>query len=517
MTLRKNGPGNGQNVLVIGAGIGGLASACRLSELGFAVTVVERHAAPGGKMRTMPSDAGPVDAGPTVLTLRPILDALFAAMGERVKDHLDLVRQPVIARHFWPDGSRLDLFDSPAANIEAIRGFAGPKAAQQFQAFSDRARALFNGFDGPMMQSPQPSHLKVGLRCMMQPSLISRMAPMATLDRLLKRSFDDPRLVQLFGRYATYVGGTPDRVPALLALIWQAEAAGVWKIDGGMHRLAQTLESLARARGTQFLYSAPVAEITCTAGRATGVLLEDGDHLSADLVVFNGDPRALATGALGPDATQVAPQTRTVPRSLSAQVWAFAARPSGVDLLHHNVFFRQDPAPEFEALENGALLPDPTLYVCAMDRGGRVAPEGPERFEIIANAPPLPSSAPSPDPEFASCHTRTFQTLKRFGLTFNPAPIQSALTTPQMFETLFPGSLGALYGQSPQGTTAAFRRPTARTPLPGLYLTGGGAHPGAGVPMAILSARHAVETILTDRTSTSMSRQMDMHGGTSTA
>ncbi len=513
MTHQDNRPGNGQDALVIGAGIGGLAAACRLAHNGFAVTVLERHGTPGGKMRTLPSAAGPVDAGPTVLTLRPILDALFADLGERPEDHLSLIRQPVIARHFWPDGSKLDLYDSPAANIHAIRAFAGEKAALQFRAFSDRARLLFEGFDGPMMRSPRPSRLGLALRCLTQPRLIAQMAPFASLDRLLRRSFDDPRLVQLFGRYATYVGGTPDRVPALLALIWQAEAAGVWKVDGGMHQLALALQALAQARGAVFHYDSPVAEILGESGQVSGVALQDGRHLPADLVVFNGDPRALATGGLGRESRNVARQTRAASRSLSAQVWAFAARTSGPDLLHHNVFFREAASPEFQALESGALVPDPTLYVCAMDRGGPPPPPGAERFEIIANAPPLPS----PDPDFATCHMRTFQTLQNFGLTFDPPPMAPALTTPTGFEALFPGSLGALYGQSPQGLMAAFRRPTARTALRGLYLAGGGAHPGAGVPMAILSARHAVETIMKDLTSTSMSRQTATHGGTSTA
>lgn len=513
MTSAPKAPGAGQSALVIGTGIGGLAATARLAHQGFAVTVLERHASPGGKMRTLPSAAGPVDAGPTVLTLRPILDALFAAIGERVEDHLTLIRQPVIARHFWPDGSRLDLFDDADANIDAITTFAGARAAWQFRAFSDRARALFDGFDGPMMQAAQPSRLAVTLRCMTHPRLIAQMAPLATLDRLLRHSFDDPRLSQLFGRYATYVGGTPERVPALLALIWQAEAAGVWKVSGGMHQLARTLETLARARGAVFHYAAHVERIDISNGHVTGVTLSDGTRHTADLVVFNGDPRALATGSLGPKAEQVAPQTLKAPRSLSAQVWAFAARPSRDDLLHHNVFFREDPAPEFEALAKGHLVPDPTLYVCAQDRGGPAPPMGPERFEIIANAPPLPA----PDEEFQACHQRTFQTLARFGLSFDPPPEAPSLTTPTGFDTLFPASQGALYGQSPQGLTAAFRRPTARTPIQGLYLAGGGAHPGAGVPMAILSARHAVETILTDRTSTSTSRRTATHGGTSTA
>ncbi len=240
---------HGNPVVVIGAGIGGLATAARLAQAGRAVTVVERHAAPGGKMRTLPSRAGPVDTGPTVLTLRSIFDDLFETLGERLDDHVTLILQPMIARHFWPDGSTLDLFEDESASTAAIRAFAGPRAAQQFNAFTARARALFDGFDAPVMQAAKPTLPGLVAHVMANPHLIARMAPLSTLAKLLSNSFDDPRLAQLFGRYATYVGGSPYHVPALLSLIWSAEMRGVWAVKGGMHQLARAIEGLAIARG----------------------------------------------------------------------------------------------------------------------------------------------------------------------------------------------------------------------------------------------------------------------------
>ncbi len=515
MTRPPKGQTGAENAVVVGAGIAGLAAAARLAHAGLNVTVLERHARPGGKMRTLPSPAGPVDTGPTVLTMRAVFDELFASLGERLDDHVTLHRQSLIARHFWSDGTQLDLFDTPDRNAEAVARFAGPGAADQLRTFSARARDLFAAFDAPVMQAPAPSLWPLVLHCASRPWLLPRMAPLSTLARLLDRSFDDPRLTQLFGRYATYVGGSPYGVPALLSLIWHAEAAGVWVVEGGMHRLAVTLAALAEARGAQFHYGVHVDEIETDGRRITGVRMANGRHIGADIVVFNGDPRALATGALGDDVSHIAPQTRTAPRSLSAEVWAFAATPHGPDLAHHNVFFRDTPKPEFAALAQGAFVDDPTLYVCAMDRGLPDKPPAIERFETIANAPPC---APNdPDEDYDRCLTRTFQTLERFGLSFTPTPDRKSLTTPAGFEQLFPASNGSLYGQSPHGMTAALNRPTARTALKGLYLAGGGTHPGAGVPMATLSGRHAAGAILSDRTSTSTSRQTAMRGGMSTA
>lgn len=522
-------------IIVIGAGIAGLAAALRLSDFardtGREVLVLERHSAPGGKMRTLPSAAGPVDAGPTVLTMRHVFDDLFAQASTRLEDHITLIPQSILARHWWPDGSSLDLHADPDASAAAIRKFAGPKAEKEFHAFSKRAAQLYRAFDGPMMQAPEPSLPAVTSHVMRNPSLISAMAPQSSLAEMLSRQFSDPRLAQLFGRYATYVGGSPYRSPAILALIWQAEAAGVWCVKGGMHNLARAIAALAAQRGVRFQYDAHVSRIEAKAGQVHAVHLQDGTRIAAETVLFNGDPRALATGAVGADVCGVAAPTRSAARSLSAQVWSFAAKPSGLDLVHHNVFFCTDPRAEFVALEAGQQPTDPTLYICAEDRGQDTAPPPLERFEIIANAPPVlrpdqpadhsqtqnQSLAPMITPEdFSICQTRTFQTLARFGLTFQTLPGPEALTTPEGFNRLFPASTGSLYGQSPHGMMAAFQRPTARTKIKGLYLAGGGTHPGAGVPMATLSARHAAAAIRSDLSSTSTSRQTATRGGIST-
>jgi 1-hydroxycarotenoid 3,4-desaturase len=230
-------------------------------------------------------------------------------------------------------------------------------------------------------------------------------------------------------------------------------------------------------------------------------------------VVFNGDPAALVEGRLGDAARGAVPRRAVAPRSLSAWVWAFAARPSGPALVHHNVFFGADPDAEFGPIRAGRMPVDPTLYLCAQDRGGGATPRGPERFEIIMNGAPL---GDGPIEEAQTCRRTTFATLARFGLTFDPTPETAALTTPAGFERLFPGSRGSLYGLSPEGATAAFRRPTAATRLPGLWLAGGGAHPGAGVPMATLSGMRAAEAILSARASTSPSARTATPGGTST-
>lgn len=503
--------------MIIGAGIGGLASALRLAHAGAQVTVLERHTAPGGKMRTMASAAGPVDAGPTVLTMKPVFEQLFADVGARLEDHVTLVRESLLARHFWRDGTRLDLMADHGASVENVGTAFGPRAAQQFERFCARAQQLFEGFDAPMMQTAAPSLTSLTSAVLRRPALIRAMAPHQTLSQMLASSFSEPKLAQLFARYATYVGGLPQTSPAILALIWEAERRGVWHVQGGMHRLAQAVAKLAAQKGAVVRYNTHVQRIELSDGAACAVHTAAG-RMPVDAVLFNGDPRALAKGHLGPDMATALSAQATEPRSLSAQVQAFAAQvPADFPLAAHNVFFADNPRGEYTPLGKGALQSDPTLYICAQDRFGGVQPEGQERFEIILNAPPAPDHAPHPPQENDQCQTLIFNRLAAFGLTFNPAPDTRTLTGPRGFDALFPGSNGSLYGRSPAGMMAAFQRPTTRTAVPGLYLVGGGVHPGAGVPMATLCAAHVAAAMISDLNLTSTCRPVATLGGMSTA
>lgn len=487
-------------VVVIGSGMGGLAAAVRLACAGLEVTVLEARDAPGGKMRTVPSAAGPVDAGPTVLTLRSVFDDLFGTCRQKLDDHLTLIRQPLLARHWWSDGAVLDLESDAEANADAIGRMAGAAEARGFRRFHDLSARLYAAFDAPMMQAARPDMRAIAMAASREPRIWPALLPGVTLSRLLALHFRDARLRQLFGRYATYVGGVPDRSPGVLALIWAAEARGVWAVEGGMHRLARALANLAETQGVTFQYGATVSRIMRQGGRVSAVQLSDGHTLPCDLVVFNGDPAALLSGLLGDGPMDAVPPAQIHPRSLSAWVWSYAAIPQGLPLVHHNLFFGDDPAQEFGPILRGGMPTDPTLYLCAEDRSGSTVPSGPERFEIIMNAPP---GQPAHSEEYRQCRTKTFDRLTRFGLTFDPLPEPECLTAPTGFARMFPGSQGSLYGLSPHGALASLRRPLARTALSGLYLAGGGAHPGAGVPMAALSGKQAAEAILTDLASAS--------------
>lgn len=486
-------------VTVIGSGAGGLAAAIDLARQGIAVTMLEKAAGPGGKIRT---DTAGIDAGPTVLTMRWVFDSLFQDAGASLDDHLTLHPAEILARHAWSETERLDLFADIKRSTDAVGAFAGAAEATGYQAFCARAKRVFETLEQPFMKAQKPSVMS--LTAAAGPSRLLGISAFATLWKALGEHFHDPRLRQLFGRYATYSGSSPFQAPATLMLIAHAEQRGVWLVQGGMIRLAAALADLAAQLGVTAHYDSPVAEILVRGGRAIGVALANGEQIAADAVVCNADSAALAAGALGIAAMSAVAADYPAGQSLSAITWTMLATTAGFPLDRHNVFFNRDYAAEFDALfRHRRVAAEPTVYVCAQDRGmpgpqpdGATDLDKPERLLVLINAP---AGLHLQNAEIDRCATRTFDMMRRCGLTLRPE--LSTVTTPAQFAVLFPATRGALYGQAMHGAMAAFRRPGSRSALPGLYLAGGSVHPGPGVPMAVLSGRLAAESLLRDLTS----------------
>ncbi|TFF22949.1 phytoene desaturase [Jiella endophytica] len=512
------------HVAIVGAGVGGLAAAVRLAASGLAVTLLEAGQNPGGKLREETVAGRPVDVGPTVFTLRDVFDDVFASAGERLDDHLKLIRSETIARHVFADGSRLDLFADAARSEAAVAAFSGERSAREYRAFCRRASDVCETLSPIFMRAERPSG-PLALMARAGPvglPAILRIGAETTLWKSLSKAFSDPRLAQLFARYSTYNGSSPFLAPATLMLIAEVEKSGVWLVDGGMKRLADALAALAARCGATLRFGAPVAAVEAAGGRVCGVRLASGERIAADVVLSNADVAALAAGRLGPAAqAAVDPPLKRPERSLSALTMAFEAPVRGMALLRHNVFFSADYAREFdEILELRRLPSDPTVYVCASDRDDRgvlsaeAARRGAERLFLIINAPADGDGAGFSPKEVERCVSAAFSRLKASGLRVDrPDDPAIRLSTPSDFETRFPATGGALYGRASHGSTASFRRPGARTKLAGLYLCGGSVHPGAGLPMAALSGRIAAEAILADRASTRRSRPAATPGG----
>ena len=507
-------------VVIVGAGMGGLAAALTLAGAGLDVTVVERDSLPGGKLRTADVGGEAIDCGPTVLTMRDVFETLFDDAGETLSDHLRLTPADVLARHAWPDGSkRLDLHADIERSAEAIGAFAGPAEARGYRAFCRQARTLFETLDAPFIRNDKPDMLRL-LGPAARAGRAFAAAPFTSFSRALEGYFADPRLRQLFGRYATYCGSSPFSSPATLMLVAHVEQSGVWLVEGGMHRLAAVIAELARARGATFRFGAHVAAIRTDAGRTRAVELASGERIAADLVICNADCAALADGLFGATVQRAASGPQPGARSLSAFTYAFRAKADGVSLARHTVFFSPNSPAEFADLAAGRLPTDPTVYVCAQDRGatGADAPaSGPERLFCIVNAPARGDTHTFDQSEIAQCEARTFRALDRCGLMLDRSPGPLSVTTPNDFHRRYPATGGALYGAASHGWMASFRRSGVRSRIPGLYLCGGSVHPGPGLPMAALSGRMAALALMADCASTRRFRPAATLGGISTA
>lgn len=472
-------------VVVVGAGIGGLVAAALLAARGREVLVIEQAARPGGKIREVTVGGARIGAGPARLTLRPVFEAIFAEAGAALSDHLALTPDGSLGRHLWSDGACLDLPAEAAAAEAAIGAFAGAAAARGYRDFRLRAKRIHDALEAPFLMAQRPGALglatQTGLRGLLGTS------PFVSLWDALGEHFSDLRLRQVFGRVASYVGSSPLQAPATLMLVAHVEMQGLWRVEGGMIRLPEALEALARRHGARFRFQARVRHILVSGGRASGVMLADGETIAAAAVLLNADPAALAGGLFGAEAAGAAEKLPPQRRSFSAITWAMRAEPGSIPAAH-TVLHADDAVAEYAELGYRARLPArPTVTLWAEDEG----------LLAMVSAPARADSRPLPAEAVAACGDRIAAALRRVGLAMPDG--ERVVTTPADFDRMFPGAGGALYGPAAQGWQAAFARPGARTKLPGLYLAGGGVHPGAGVAMAAISGRLAAARIIEDR------------------
>jgi 1-hydroxycarotenoid 3,4-desaturase len=496
-------------VIVVGAGIAGLTAAAILSRHSD-VTLYERGDAAGGKLETRQLSSTQIDCGPTVFTLKSVFETIFTDAGERFEDHLTARPASTLARHFWSDGSVLDLFADPEQSAAAIASFSSDNEAKNYLKFCRMSERVFATLSSSFMLAPKP-----GMFNLIRSQSLLRLwglRPFKTLWRALNDCFDDPRLIQLFARYATYCGASPFSCPATLMLVAHAERSGVWLLDGGMHQMARALSNVAERNGANIVCDAHIDDIRIRSNGAHDVRVSGNTRAKADAIIFAGDVAAIAAGHLGPSAAQALGQQSRHTRSQSAMTWTMAGRVTGPALDSHNVFFSADYRAEFDAVFGQHRVPDaPTVYVHASPE----QKDGSHSLFCLINAPANGDTHTYDDPEIQTCLTKTLQQMEHCGLQLTPDDETIVATTPQTYAARFPATGGALYGPASHGWQAAFKRQGVRTRQTGFYLAGGSVHPGPGVPMAALSGRAAAMEVLADFNLIGPSQLEGMRGGMS--
>jgi len=492
-----------ERTLIIGGGMAGLSAAISLASQGEAVLLLEAGDIPGGKMRVIETAAGPVDCGPTVFTMRYVFEHLFAKAGVRLEDVIKLEQTEILARHAWNSEGTFDLYANRQRSEDEIGRFFSKADAEGYRRFCDDGREIFETLKESFIGAPRPGPIELARRVgAHRLDKLLALRPTKSLWSALKSYFPDPRLRQLFGRYATYVGSSPWQAPATLMLIAHVEQEGVWLISGGMHALAKAMAKTASELGANIRYGSAVKRILTDGSRAAGVELANGELITASRILHAGDVSDLPR-LLDLETSLIPKPVPEKKRSLSALTWSMAAKCKGFDLHRHNVFFSDDYSREFQRVFKRHWVPDkPTVYVCAQDRNDtcRVNKEDCERLFVLMNAPAFGDRQTLSSQELKRCQQSVETLLSRCGMDLEVE--SSSLTQPSDFASRFPGSGGAIYGRASHGWMASFARPGATTKLPGLYLAGGSVHPGPGVPMATLSGMLAAEQICKDRVST---------------
>lgn len=496
------------HVVVIGAGVGGLATALRLLTSGFAVTVLERGPRPGGKMRQIPVGPAQFDGGPSVMTMPWVLDDLLACAGVHRRDVLSLSPLSPLCRHFFADGTVLDLFSDDATpsgkpshpdaawqrSADEIARVMGRRSADEYCRFRRHAAKIYQAVEGPFLRRPLPQGaLEVVTSFNLSDAFgMLRLDALRSLWRAVCSQFSDERLRVLFARYATYSGADPFVAPATLAVIPHVELAfGVYAVDGGMYSVAACLSELIERRGGTLRCGAEVerVELDAKGERVTAVVVA-GEAIPADYVVANCDAVQLYSRLLSGSRTadRHAKAIADLEPSLSAYLNLFVVggeTVSALPLVHHNVFFSRDYVQEWRELRSGPPS-DPTVYLCNPDAG---LPQ--QRWFCLTNSPPLPAQGTGPwNPALnAACRKRVVQQLSRHHIALSSILQAEGEVTPQDFAQLFPLSRGAIYGPAASSRLGAFARPRNRVPgIDNLFCVGGSTHPGAGVPMVMLSA-----------------------------
>jgi phytoene desaturase len=469
------------DVVVVGAGVGGLAVAIRLAAAGHQVAVLERNDVTGGKLATVRHGGATFDIGPSLITLPHLFDDLLRLAGTTLADEVAMVRLDPQFHYCWPDRSSLVVPDGADATAAAFECF-GPGAGAAWRRFDERGRRIWDVSERTFLAGPMQRPRELFKR-MRSPRDLAAIDALRTLHDRAASTFDDPRLVQWAGRYATYSGSSPYRAPATLSCIAHIEQRfGCWYPMGGVDALRAALERAARDLGVRVSTGCEVVRIATRGDVVTGVEVTGGTGVEAATVVADVDAELLYGDLLVDE--RALRRARRAPRSTSALAVSAVVTGATPGIGHHNVWFSGNDRAEFAALAGGRMAADPTIYGCvSVLTDPSQATPGTENWFLLVNAPP--GIRLDPDAE----RHRLLDVLAARGVDLRARITSSDVVTPLQLAGRTRASAGAIYGTSSDGRRAAFLRPGNRGARRGLYLVGGSSHPGGGLPLVLTGAR----------------------------
>jgi diapolycopene oxygenase len=488
-----------KRVIVIGAGLGGLSAAISLASEGFAVQLIEKNDKVGGKLNILTKDGFSFDLGPSILTMPHIFEALFTRVGKNMADYVGIQKVDPHWRNFFEDGTVIDLTEDADVQRRELNKL-GPDVADEFARFMAYSRKLGT--------ETEAGYFAKGLDDFW--ALLKYYGPLRSLnfdvfrsmDQGVRRFISNPKLVDILNYFIKYVGSSPYDSPALMNLLPYIQYHyGLWYVKGGMYGMAQALERLALELGVQIHLNTEVAKIEYQNTTATGVRLENGEVLAADIVVSNMEVIPAMQKLLNSPASQIKKMQRFEP-SCSGLVLHLGVNRLYPQLAHHNFFYSDHPKEHFDAVfHSGKLSDDPTIYLVAPCKTDpNQAPAGCEIIKILPHIPHLDPDRPLTAEDYLALRERVLVKLERMGLTdLRQHIVTEEYWTPLDIQARYYSNQGSIYGVvADRFKNLGFKAPQRSKELSNLYFVGGSVNPGGGMPMVTLSGQLVRDKILAD-------------------
>ncbi len=488
-----------KNVVVIGAGIGGLATALRLRQAGFEVTILEKLSRVGGRCQVIQENGYRLDTGPTILVMKSVLEETYKSLGKQLDQRLKLIQLNPNYRIYYHDGTSLDLHANMArlaAEVETIQRGA---AEQVFRFLGDAARKYALG-----MEFVERNYNR--LTDLANPRALSRLLSTrayANLYRQVEKLFGNDKLNKAFSFHSMFLGLSPFEAPAMYSLITYADLVlGMWYPLGGIYSLVEDLNALANEAGIEIRTASPVRQILITKGQVNGVSLEDGTVINADLVVSNADLPYTYNKLIAPEWKAHMPDRifASWRYACSGYLLYLALDRNYPDLQHQSIYFSADYRANLDAIFRQKTLPEePSFHLnIPTMTDPKLAPEGHSLMYVLA---PMPNLSARIDWREAARHVRE-KLITRLEQLIDPELrkhiVWEKQYSPLDFERDFNAFQGTAFGSLSHDffQSSYFRPHNVDRKIKGLYFVGQGTYPGIGVPMVLISARLVTERIL---------------------
>ena len=489
-----------KQVVVIGAGLGGLSAAISLATEGFTVELIEKNDKVGGKLNIMEKDGFSFDLGPSILTMPHIFEALFTKAGKTMADYVQIETVEPHWRNFFEDGTTVDLCADPEAQRRELDKL-GPNTAAEFERFMAYSKRLCTATESGYFAKGLDDFWAL-LRHYGPIQSLLQFDVFRSMDQGVRRFISNPKLVDILNYFIKYVGSSPYDSPALMNLLPYIQYQyGLWYVKGGMYGMAQGLEKLALELGVNIRVNSEVTGIEQNGQRATAVVLADGSRLAADIVVSNMEVIPAMKKLLNNSAAELKAMKPFVP-SCSGLVLHLGVNRLYPQLAHHNFFYSDHPKEHFDAVfRSGKLSDDPTIYLVAPCKTDpNQAPSGCEIIKILPHIPHINPDQPLTADDYWALRERVLSKLERMGLTdLRQHIVTEEYWTPLDIEARYYSNAGSIYGVvADRFKNLGFKAPQRSKQLTNLYFVGGSVNPGGGMPMVTLSGQLVRDKIIAD-------------------